>query len=135
MQTDKLPPEIDASKLYEAIDAAFSEPYPNKKLRGTRAVVVVHNGHIIAERYVSGFSHYTPMRGWSMAKSVANALTGILVGQGKLSINSPAPVPEWQKPGDSRGKITVNQLLHMSSGLKFSEGGPISDMSMVHTSG
>ncbi len=131
VQTDKLPPEIDASKLHEAIDAAFSEPYPNKKLRGTRAVVVVYDGRIIVERYAPGFSHDTPMRGWSMVKSVASALTGILVGQGKLSLHDPAAVPEWQEPGDPRGGITVNQLLHMSSGLKFSEGGPISDMSRM----
>jgi len=131
VQTDNIPDEIDASKLRRVINAAFSEPDPKKKLRGTRAVVVVYNGRIIAERYAKEFSPDMPLRGWSMSKSVASALTGILVGQGKISIYEPAAVPEWQEPGDPRGKITVNQLLHMSSGLKFSEGGPTTDMSIM----
>ena len=93
--------------------------------------MVVYGGRIIAERYADGFSHDTPLRGWSMSKSVASALTGILVGQGKLSVHDPAAVPEWQQTGDPRGEITLNQLLHMSSGLKFSEGGPTSRMSQM----
>lgn len=131
VQLDRLPSDIDASKLHEAIDAAFSEPDPDKKLRGTRAVVVVYDGRVVAERYAPGFSHHTPMRGWSMVKSVASALIGILVEQGKLSLHDPPALPEWQKRDDPRGEITVDQLLHMSSGLEFSEGGPTSDMSRM----
>ena len=131
VQTEKPPPEINVTKLHEAIDYAFSELNPDKKVRGTRAVVVVYKGHIVAERYAPGFSHDTPLPGWSMSKSVASALTGILVGQGKISLDDTAAVPEWQGSDDPRGEITVNQLLHMSSGLKFSEGGPTTDMSRM----
>ena len=66
-----------------------------------------------------------------MSKSVASALIGIVVGQGKLSVDDPAPVPEWQDPGDPRAEITVANLLNMNSGLEFSEGGPFSDMSRI----
>ena len=61
------------------------------------------------------------MIGWSMSKSVVNALVGILVKQGKLDIDKPAPVAAWQSVGDPRQKITINQLMHMVSGLHFVE--------------
>jgi CubicO group peptidase (beta-lactamase class C family) len=116
-----LPSGVDAQKLADALDEAFSEPDP-KQHRGTRAVIVVYDGRIIAERYASGFTQEMPLIGWSMTKSVTNALVGILVGQGKLSIEEPASVPEWSKPDDPRRAITLDQLLRMSSGLDWSEG-------------
>ncbi|MBW2060329.1 MAG: serine hydrolase [Deltaproteobacteria bacterium] len=116
----ELPAGVDKVKLAEAMDKAFSEPDP-KKPRRTRAVVVVYKGRIIAERYASGFSQSTPLLGWSMTKSVTNALIGILVGQGRLLIQEPASVPEWSGADDPRRSITLDQLLRMSSGLKFIE--------------
>jgi len=107
-------------KLMGALDAAFAEPDPEKK-KMTRAVVVVHDGKLVAERYAPGFDEKTPLLVWSMSKSVTNALVGILVRQGKLRIQEPAPVPEWQKAGDPRKSITLDQLMRMSSGLKFDE--------------
>jgi len=62
-----------------------------------------------------------PLLGWSMSKSVTNALVGILVRKGKLDIHKPAPVPEWQRKDDPRKRITLDQLLRMSSGLEFEE--------------
>jgi CubicO group peptidase (beta-lactamase class C family) len=118
---------VDAEKLKRALDAAFSEPGPEKP-RKTRAVVVVHDGQLIAERYAPGFDHNTPQLGWSMSKSVTNALVGILVKKGKLDLNRPAPVPVWQTAGDPRRKITLDQLMRMSSGLEFTEEyAPFSD--------
>jgi hypothetical protein len=73
-----LPPAINAEKLKEALEAAFTEPGPENPKK-TRAVVVVYDGHLIAERYAAGFNHNTPQLGWSMSKSVTNALVGILV--------------------------------------------------------
>jgi CubicO group peptidase (beta-lactamase class C family) len=122
-----LPADIDAEKLAEAMDAAFAEPGP-ENLRKTRAVVVVYNGQLIAERYAPGFNLNTPQLGWSMSKSVTTALVGLLVQQDKLELHSPAPVPEWQKANDPRHKITLDQLLRMSAGLEFDEEyAPFSD--------
>ena len=87
---------IDMARLEKAMDAAFAEPSPDNP-RKTRAVVVVHDGRLIAERYAPGFHKDMPILGWSMSKSVTNALVGILVKEGKLDIMQPAPVPEWQK--------------------------------------
>jgi CubicO group peptidase (beta-lactamase class C family) len=56
-----------------------------------------------------------------MNKSITNALMGIMVKKRMLDIHQPAPVPEWQQPGDPRQAITLDQLLRMSSGLEFEE--------------
>ena len=120
IETYRLPPEIDETKLKEALDAAFAEPDP-ARLRRTRAVVIVYQGRIIDERYAQGFSQNTPLIGWSMTKSVINALIGILVGERKLSLEDRDLLPEWSKPGDPRRAITLDHLLRMSSGLEFAE--------------
>jgi CubicO group peptidase (beta-lactamase class C family) len=114
------PAKVDTSKLAAALDEVFSEPAGGGK-RGTRAVVVVYRGRIVAERYADGFGPSTPLIGWSMTKSVTGALVGIRVGQGELDLHAPAPVPEWRGAGDPRGPISLDQLLRMSSGLAFSE--------------
>ena len=106
--------------LETVLDKWFQDPDPANPRR-TRAIVVVKDGQIIAERYGKGFSKDTLFQGWSMTKSVTNALLGILVQQGKLDIHSPAPVPEWQGTDDPRKAITIDQLIRMSSGLEFNE--------------
>jgi CubicO group peptidase (beta-lactamase class C family) len=114
------PAYLDTAKLQAALDEAFSEPTSGGR-RETRAVVVVHRGRIIAERYGEGFDAQTRLPGWSMTKSVTNALVGIRILQGKLELHAAAPVPEWSDPDDPRAAITLDQLLRMSSGLAFSE--------------
>src|SRR5206468_3163902 len=84
-------------KLRDALDRAFAEP-PGGPPRGTKAVVVLHDGRVVAERYAPGYGIDTPLLGWSMTKSVVNALVGILVRQGRLSVAGPAPVPAWRDP-------------------------------------
>lgn len=117
-------PERDASSYdFARIDAAiaktFTEPFGPHK-RQTQAVAVVHRGRLIAEAYAAGFDAHTPVLGWSMTKTVTGALAGILVGDGKLDVKAPAPVPEWAGEPE-KAKITLDDLLHMSSGLDFSE--------------
>ncbi|MEM1347157.1 MAG: serine hydrolase [Myxococcota bacterium] len=114
----ELPDGIDQDKLTEALDFAFAEPDP-EHLRNTRAVVVIHDGMLVAERYGEGYDRDTAMLSWSMAKSVTNAMVGILVSRGELDIRQPAPIEEWSD--DARAKITLEHLLHMSSGLVFRE--------------
>jgi CubicO group peptidase (beta-lactamase class C family) len=101
------------------VDAAFTEPN-RKRLRRTRAIVVLRDGEIVAEQYTRGFSAATPLPGWSMTKGVLNALIGILIGEQRLSLTDTALLPEWQPP-DPRAAIKLEDLLRMRSGLKFSE--------------
>ncbi len=108
------------AQLDAAVARAFDEPDP-RYLRRTRAVVVMQDGRIIAERYAAGIGADTALPGWSMSKSVMNALVGVLVQDGRLNLDAPAPIPEWHRSGDPRARITLDQLLRMSSGLRFEE--------------
>jgi CubicO group peptidase (beta-lactamase class C family) len=85
----------------------------------TYALLVIKDGRLCYERYDAGANAFYLQYSWSMAKSVTQALAGILVSDGKLDLYGPAPVPEWQH--DERGQITLDQLLRMSSGLSFQE--------------
>ncbi|AFK02742.1 beta-lactamase [Emticicia oligotrophica DSM 17448] len=109
---------IDKVSLDKTINDAFQEKDPQNIIR-TRAVVVLHNGQILAERYATNIKPETPLLGWSMTKSVTSAMIGLLVKDGKLDIKKPAPISEWQN--DERKKITIDHLLRMSSGLGFEE--------------
>lgn len=111
---------VDRAKLDAAIERAFAEP-DAKHSRHTRALVVVHHGRIVAERYAHGFDKTMPLTGWSMGKSVTNALIGLRVGDGKISVTDQALLPEWRRENDPRRNITVSQLLCMTSGLEFDE--------------
>jgi CubicO group peptidase (beta-lactamase class C family) len=103
-------------KLSEALDHAFAESESGPR-RFTKAVVVLHRGRIVGERYAPGVTPATPLIGWSMTKSVTNALLGILVREGKLDMQKPAPIDEWSAPGDPRRSVTADQLLRMVSGI------------------
>lgn len=112
--------KLDRPALDKAVTAAFEEQnkggYPD-----TRAIVVVQGGAIVAEHYAPGFDRNTELLGWSASKSIMGTLVGLLVDDGVLKLDEPAPVPEWKGEGDPRAKITLRQLLTMSSGLTFSE--------------
>jgi hypothetical protein len=104
-------PQLDA-----ALDAAFAEP-EQPPFRRTKAVVVLKEGRVVAERYAAGYGIGTPILGFSATKSVMSALAGILVRQGKLALDRPLPVAAWQSPGDPRHAITLDQLLRHTAGL------------------
>lgn len=127
---DSLPKGIDYAALNKTVASAFEEPGEEKNRR-TRAIVVVYDGAIIAEQYAPGFTASSPQMGWSMSKSITNALIGVLVKRGKLSLDDPAPIAAWKE--DERKNITLNDLMHMSSGLTWEEnyGGPSGATNML----
>ncbi|MFO1054288.1 MAG: serine hydrolase [Planctomycetota bacterium] len=106
--------------LDPVLDEAFAEPDPAHPRR-TRAVLVVRDGTILAERYAPGFGPDTPQLGWSMSKTVLVSLLAILANDGKLDLRSPAPLASFREAHDGRATITVDQLLRMESGLSFRE--------------
>ncbi len=114
----------DASPIKKArLDAAIAPLFDDPAMAETRALLIMHRGAILAERYGEGYDEDTRFISWSMAKSFTGALIGFLVADGRLVLDDPAPVPAWQRPGDPRGDITLRQLLHMSSGLDHTESG------------
>jgi len=94
----------------------------------TTAVVIVQDGRIVAERYRPDFHMHTSQRTWSVAKSLAGTVVGAAVQDGVLALDAPAPVPEWQRPGDPRAAITTAQLLRMNSGLNSDHPGNRTDL-------
>lgn len=127
-------PDIDTARLRRLLDTAFTEPGP-KPLRRTRAIVIVYKGKVVAERYAEGYDRHTMLTGWSMSKSITNALVGILVKAGKLQLHAPAPVTAWRE--DARRKITLHHLMQASSGLEWEEvyAGPSTATSMLFLKG
>ncbi|MEZ5257194.1 MAG: serine hydrolase [Ilumatobacteraceae bacterium] len=83
------------------------------------ALVVVRGGEIVTERYGPECGPDTTLISWSMAKSITHAVFGLLVGDGLVDLDAPAPVAAWAD--DDRSAITIRDLLEMSSGLHFVE--------------
>lgn len=108
---------INYSKLKKAVDGAFDKT--SGRIKRTRAVVVLYKDKLIAEKYDTGFTKDSKILGWSMTKSITSSAFGVLAKQGKIDIYKPAPVTEWQN--DERKNITLNDLLHMNSGLEWEE--------------
>ncbi len=108
---DTIPIGVDVKGIRNYIAQKFNET--------SRAVVVVKDGQLIAEQYGDGIDATTPLLGWSMTKTITASLTGILVKEGKLDIDQACIFEDWKK--DERCRITLNNLLQMSSGLKWNE--------------
>ncbi|WP_439553380.1 serine hydrolase domain-containing protein [Flavobacterium macrobrachii] len=117
---------------YEKLNAAVANAFDKKgeKNKRTRSVIVIYKDKIIAEKYTDGFNKNSKILGWSMTKSLTATFFGILQKQGKIDISKPAPIAEWKN--DERKNITINDLLHMNSGLEWEEDyGKISDVTKM----
>lgn len=108
---------VDYTKLKIAVTNAFDKKGEIDKR--TRAVLVIYKDKIIAEQYGTGFNKNSKISGWSMTKSITATCFGILQKQGKINIMKRSLFPEWAN--DDRAKITINDLLHMNSGLEWKE--------------
>jgi CubicO group peptidase (beta-lactamase class C family) len=115
-----LPGHADVPHILAALDHAFAAE-PPADLGETHALVIVHGGRLVLERYAPRSGPDVTCPSWSMAKSITHALTGLVAADGRLDVAAPAHVPSWRAPGDPRGAITLDQLLRMSSGLAFVE--------------
>ena len=110
----------DSLALSYVLDEAFTEPHPDVYPRNTYAIIVAYKNHIIAEKYANGTTKNTPLLGWSMSKSIINAMIGVLVKEGRFDISEKPPIPEWKEDKQKR-MITWSHLLQMSSGLDSNE--------------
>lgn len=103
--------------LGRAIDSLFDPDH----VGATDALVIMKRGDVIAERYAAGVSARTRLPGWAMTQCLTTVMIGQLISDGRLRLNESAPVPDWQRPGDPRGVITLKQLVQMRSGLRNRE--------------
>jgi len=108
------PSEIDMEKVEEALDIGFGPAEAR-----TLGLVITYKGRILGERYGEGIDIHTPLESWSMTKSLTGTLMGVLIQQGTYELWQPAPVPEWQEPGDPRQEIRIGDIMRMSSGIKI----------------
>lgn len=119
---------IDYAKLKTVIENAFDKK--GEKSKRTRSIVILYKGKLIGEKYIDEFDKNSKILGWSMTKSITSTYFGILQKQGKIDIMKPAPLDAWRK--DRRAIITINDLLHMNSGLEWEEDyGKISDVTKM----
>lgn len=108
-------PATDA-RLHAALERALADA-PGRPAHRTKAVVVLHGGRLVGERYAPGYGPDTPVLGFSATKSLTSNLIGILVRQDRLRLDQPAPLPQWRDTADPRRAITVEHLLRQVSGL------------------
>jgi CubicO group peptidase (beta-lactamase class C family) len=99
---------VDRDLLDRTLDHAFTQP---ESLGTTSAVLIVHRGAIVVERYADDVDASATHVSWSMAKSMLHAVIGILSREGRIDVAAVADDPAWRAPGDPRGSITIDQLL------------------------
>lgn len=117
---DSWPPRAGGEypALEAVLDRAFEDPEGERR---TRAVLVLKDGELLAERYAEGFGPDTPLSGWSMTKTVFAALVGTLVREGALALDEPLPASPWPDPADPRRSIRLEDFLRQTSGLEWNE--------------
>ncbi|MFD1746993.1 serine hydrolase domain-containing protein [Rhizobium helianthi] len=121
-------PEGEAVTLNGRLQAVIEQ----EELAGpnARAIVVVKDGRIVAERYGTGFNAAMPLLGWSMTKTVNAMVIGALLGEGRLGLDDSQLLPAWQN--DSRSSIRLRDLLAMEDGLTFNEDyGTVDDVTRM----
>lgn len=130
------PVKTGQPELRRALDRAFAEPPEGG--RNTLAVIVMHRGEIVAERYQAPVTLHTPMQGWSMNKSVMATFIGQQIDRGRLSLDD--SVTEALKTAGSDASLVslvspdlmLGHLLSMTSGFDFAEryfpGDDVTDM-------
>lgn len=111
--------------LNDVISNAFSQHYGDGSR--TSAVLIASPSEILAEHYIDGFSPTTSQRTWSVAKSIGASVIGVAVQQELLQTNDPAGLENWSHPADPRRQITLDNLLHMASGLDSNVAGNRTD--------
>jgi hypothetical protein len=113
-------PEAKSPAIEAIVERAFSGNQPPALAR-LRAVVVIHQGRLVAERYSPGVTRDTRLQSWSMAKSLLHAALGLAIRDRLIDPDKPAPVVEWSQTTDPRHLISIRQLAQMTDGLKFDE--------------
>lgn len=125
---DRLPNSLPVSATQKAkLDDVIRQAADGVFEGRTSAVLVLVNGQIVGEHYKEGFSPDTSQRTWSVAKSIAATVIGAAVQDNLIDVKAPAGLDAWSRPGDPRAAITVEHLLHMSSGLNSDPAGNRTD--------
>jgi CubicO group peptidase (beta-lactamase class C family) len=115
--------EVDADGLNAKLDEAMNSKDP---LMGkTNAMLVIHKGRVVAERYTNGYTCDRTVFSMSVAKMMGAAMAGVLVRDGTAALDQPLGITQWSE-NDTRSKITLRNTLNMATGLGWEEEGDAS---------
>lgn len=120
--------DVDTAALERALDDAFAAVGWSGK-SDTRALLAVHRGRLVVERYADGFDRETRFHSWSMAKTITQALVGILVHRRRIDLDTAPGFSAWSASGDPRAALTIRHLIHMNTGLANADGFEDDDLS------
>ena len=119
----EVPVPAELESLYQA---AFAEPEGGG--RNTLALLVMHKGQLIAERYVQPVTNATPMQAWSMNKSLMATWVGMQAKAGLIDPNlrvkprlmelNPQSTNDFSELSP---ELTLLHFMAMSTGLDFEE--------------
>lgn len=87
----------------------------------TNAVVILHRGNLVYEKYANGYSKDMRHAGWSITKSIATALLGIAESEGKISRQDLVTKFFPEMKGSVWSDVTLLNLANMDSGIAWDE--------------
>jgi len=123
LPNEPLPKAIDEAALENTVETAFSGGFDG----ATTSIVITQNGRLITERYRDDFDKHTSQRTWSVAKSIGASIIGAAQQRGLINVKDETKLAAWSQPGDPRAEITLENLLHMGSGLNSDPAGNRTD--------
>lgn len=92
------------------------------KAQRTAALVIVHDGKIVLEKYALGFTGDGKWTSFSVAKSLTSTMVGAAIEDGYIKSTDDKVtqyIPEMK--GSAYDDVTIAQLLTMTSGIKWNE--------------
>ena len=127
-KTAPLPQGVNKKQIDALVKAAMG---PRDNRIRVRSVLITINDKIVYERYHPIDSKDSILDTFSVSKSFVATVIGMLIDDGRLSLDQPAPIAAWSNPNDPRNAITIRNLLHMSSGLTWKEDYLAGDSSTI----
>ncbi len=116
---------VDGAKIGEMMAAISSG-----ELTLTHSVLIARRGTLVVEEYFHGFDRDTWHDTRSASKTLASALIGLAIDQGRIAGVDAAVLgffPQYRQLAnwdDRKTRITIKHLLTMSSGLDANDGDP-----------
>jgi CubicO group peptidase (beta-lactamase class C family) len=115
--------EASVAELFEAhlevdrLDAFLAS-------QDTQAFLVIQDDAVLYEKYFNGARRDSIVTSFSVAKSFVSALVGIAIDEGRIAgVRDPitAYLPELAERDPRFSRITIQDLLRMSSGIRYAE--------------
>ncbi|NOU60466.1 serine hydrolase domain-containing protein [Marinifilum caeruleilacunae] len=110
--------EADSYNKYEleSVDRTYLEDHE------TVAYLIIQDGKVLYEEYWDGYNADSHSNIFSATKSIVSLLIGIAIDEGKIkSVDEPIGNYLEEFANDERGKLSIKNLLTMSSGLDWDE--------------